>query len=199
MKFSYKELLPIASLIIGLTGSINCIAESEKLTLIDGAKGIENFNVLGNANWMAKDGAIQATEGSGGPSFLVTKESYSDFYLRVEFWASEDANSGIFMRCQNPEKITDRNCYEANIYDQRADQSFSTGGVVHIGMVSEPYPRAGGKWNTYEMTLQDSDLLVVFNGETTVDVPDSQFTSGPIAMQWYGGTIRFRKFEIHPL
>ena len=37
----------------------------------------------------------------------------------VEFWASDDANSGIFIRCQNPKQITDRSCYEVNIFDQR--------------------------------------------------------------------------------
>jgi hypothetical protein len=40
----------------------------------------------------------------------------------VEFWASDDANSGIFLRCQDPTTITDRSCYEANIFDQRKDR-----------------------------------------------------------------------------
>jgi len=173
-------------------------AESGWVNLLNGTDGMENFNRLGDANWTAKNGMVEATEGSGA-SFLVTKNSYNDFALRVEFWASDDANSGIFLRCQDRASITDRNCYEANIYDQRPDPSFGTGGIVHIAPVAEPRPKAGGKWNLYEITVQGSRLLVKLNGVQTVDVTDSQFTDGPVALQWGRGTMRFRKVEIRPL
>lgn len=194
-----RPLLTILSLlaVIG-TARTTLAADAGWVTLIDGASGLENFNQLGDANWTAVDGAIQATEGSAA-SFLVTPASYGDISLRVEFWSSEDANSGIFLRCQDPANINDRNCYEANIFDQRPDPTFGTGGIVHIGPVPEPRPMAGGKWNTYEITLQGSRLLVVLNGQTTVDIEDSQFASGPFALQWGRGTIRFRKVEVRPL
>src|SRR5262245_29115802 len=44
-------------------------------TLVDGTKGMENFNVVGQADWSAVDGAIQATKGGNTPSYLVTKNS----------------------------------------------------------------------------------------------------------------------------
>jgi len=47
----------------------------------------------------------------------------------LEFWASDDANSGIYMRCQNPAQITDRSCYEAQINDQRSDPSYGPGAI----------------------------------------------------------------------
>lgn len=173
-------------------------AEEEWTTLIDGSMGMENFTIVGEANWSAADGAIQATEGSG-TSFLLTKESYSNFVLIIEFWVSDDANSGIYMRCQDIAAITDRSCYEANIYDQRPDLSFGTGGIVHIGPVSEPYPKAGGKWNTYEIMLSDEHLMVTLNGEQTVHIMDTQFAEGPIGLQWARGTVRFRNMRIMPL
>ena len=176
----------------------SCDSDSGWITLIDGESGLENFNRVGEANWNAGDGAIQATEGPGA-AWLVTPDSYADFELRVEFWVSDDANSGIYLRCQNPARITDRDCYEANIYDQRPDPSFGTGGIVHIAPVSEPRPQAGGQWNTYEITLQGPSLLVVLNGETTAEVEDSQLASGPIALQWGAGTVRFRKVEVRSL
>ena len=173
-------------------------AEEQWITLIDGSAGIDNFNIVGEANWSAADGAIQATEGAG-TSFLLTKDSYSNFVLRIEFWVSDDANSGIYMRCQDPSAITDRSCYEANIYDQRPDLSFGTGGIVHVGPVAEPYPKAGGKWNTYEITLNNEHLMVSLNGEQTVHITDTQFAAGPIGLQWARGTVRFRKMQIMPL
>lgn len=173
-------------------------AEDQWITLIEGSTGMDNFEIVGEANWSAADGAIQATEGSG-TSFLLTKESYNNFALKVEFWVSDDANSGIYMRCQDPAAITDRSCYEANIYDQRPDLSFGTGGIVHIGPVAEPYPKAGGKWNTYEITLNNEQLSVTLNGQQTVNITDTQFTTGPIGLQWARGTVRFRSMQILPL
>ena len=173
-------------------------AEEQWISLIDGSTGMDNFEIVGEANWSAADGAIQATEGPG-TSFLLTKESYSNFVLKIEFWVSDDANSGIYMRCQEPSAISDRNCYEANIYDQRPDLSFGTGGIVHVGPVAEPYPKAGGKWNTYEITLDDEHLMVTLNGEQTVDITDTQFAAGPIGLQWARGTVRFRSMQIMPL
>ena len=41
--------------------------------------------------------------------------------------------------------------------------------------------------------------MLVLNGVTTVDVEDTKFASGPIALQWARGTIKFRKVEIRPL
>lgn len=194
-KFAFLALsLTVAS--ISLLKSY--AAEDDWITLIDGEQGLENFEQVGGATWVAKDGAIEATEGTG-TAFLVTKESYGNFILHVEFWVSDDANSGIYMRCQDVSAITDRNCYEANIYDQRPDLSFGTGGIVHIGAVSEPYPKAGGKWNSYDIVLQNEHLMINLNQEQTAHVIDTQFTEGPIALQWAAGTVKFRNMRIQPM
>ena len=86
---------------------------SDWTTLFDGTT-LDHFNRVGNANWKL---------GGGGPGFLVTKETYANFELRVEFWVDEGANSGVYMRCQDGTQITDKTCYEANIFDKRPDQS----------------------------------------------------------------------------
>lgn len=173
-------------------------AEGDWVTLIDGTEGLDNFTIVGDANWAAKESAIEATEGSGA-SWLLTKESYSNFTMRVEFWASDDSNSGIYMRCADASQITDRSCYEANIYDQRADPSFGTGAIVHISPVDEPRPTVGGKWNVFVITLDGDHLVVDLNNERTVDVRDDLLASGPIGLQWARGKLRFRKVVIKEL
>src|SRR5262245_55839773 len=95
-------------------------------TVVDNGKGMENFDKFRDANWQVKDDAIFADSGGKDPAYLVSKKSYGDFEMRVEFWASHDANSGVFLRCANPKDIGDENCYEANIFDQRPDPSFAT-------------------------------------------------------------------------
>ena len=168
-------------------------------TLVDGAQGLDNFNRVGDANWSASDGAIQASAGGKDPGYLVSKGSYKDFMIRAEFWSSDDANSGIFLRCQDPAKITDENCYEANIFDQRPDPSYGTGAIVKVAKAPDPMPKAGGKWNTYEITAQGDRLVLMLNGVKTVDVRDAKLASGPIALQWGRGVVKFRKVQIKAL
>jgi Domain of Unknown Function (DUF1080) len=169
------------------------------VTLIDGTTGLDNWIRVGDANWRAVDGAIQADKKTDkAASFLVTKNSYTDFRIRAEFWVSDDANSGIYMRCADIKNLTDRTCYEANIFDQRPDPTFGTGSIVHLSPVS-PMPKAGGKWNTYDVTLKGSRLTVTLNGVVTADIQDTKFTSGPIALQYAAGVVKFRKVQISPL
>ena len=76
-------------------------------TLLDGTT-LKGWIVVGDANWAAVDGAVQATK--GGTSYLVTPNTYADFQLVAEVWVSAGANSGIFVRCQDPKNITAANC-----------------------------------------------------------------------------------------
>jgi len=163
-------------------------------TLFDGSN-LNNFNPIGSANWEIADGAVGADSGSG---FLVTKESYADFELTLEFWVDEPANSGIFVRCADAMSVTDRNSYEVNIYDTRADQTYRTGGIVHIAAPNSVIMTAG-KWNSYEIKAEGSRLMVTLNGEDMVDVQDTQFADGPIALQYGAGIVKFRNVRVRGL
>jgi hypothetical protein len=172
-------------------------------TLVDGEAGLDNFTRDGDANWRAEGGAIIADKGAGG--FLVSKQSFGDYQLRVEFFPDDNANSGIYMRCSVREKLTDRLCHEANIFDQRPDQTFATGGIVHLGKVLQPV-KAGGRWNVFEIRAQGQKMTVVLNGIKTAEIDNAQFLSGPVALQFGnlpnsvpGGAIRFRKVQVRPL
>jgi hypothetical protein len=170
------------------------------VTLLDGTK-MGDWTEVGKANWAMKDGALVAdkiTEGKD-PSYLVTKSSYKDFQIKAEFWTDEEANSGIFIRCDQSAKIDAKICYEVNIYDKRPDPSYGTGAIVNVAKV-DPMPKAAGKWNTYEITAQGSHLVVVLNGQKTADVQDSTHNAGgPFALQYGSGVVKFRKVQIKPM
>jgi hypothetical protein len=185
-------------MLAGCAGQPYGQADSGWVTLLDGAKGLENWDRVGTANWQVVDGVVQADRSEKGAGYLVTRKPYGDFAIRVEFWASDDANSGIYMRCADPKNITDKSCYEANIFDQRPDPTYGTGAIVHIAKVSS-MPKAGGKWNVYEITAKGPKLSVVLNGQQTVEATDTQFASGPIALQWGRGVVKFRKVQVRPL
>jgi hypothetical protein len=169
--------------------------------LFDG-NNLDNWNSIGDANWRTEDGSIVADKGSG---YLVSKNSYTDFQLRAEFWASDDVNSGIFIRCTDPNSVSSKTSYEVNIFDQRPQPDYGTGALTNLVKVV-PMPKAGGKWNVYEITAQGGKLTVVLNGQKTVDgFEDTKFASGRIALQHERGAtddkgvIKFRKVEIKPL
>jgi hypothetical protein len=207
-----KRLLGIVTALLVIGSAVFGCAQMSSMydsatgwtTLVDGEKGLDNFTRAGDANWRAEGGAIVADKGKGG--HLVTKKSYKDFQLKVEFWADPTTNSGIFMRCQDISKITDKSCYEANIFDMRADQTYATGGIVHFAKVLSPQ-KAGGRWNTYDITAKGTQVTVMLNGVKTAEMTHSQFVQGPIGLQFGnrppkgepGGSIKWRKVQIKEL
>jgi hypothetical protein len=168
------------------------------ITLIDG-KTMGDWDRVGESNWRVEDGAVVADKlASKDFAYLVTKASYKDFQIYAEFWASDDANSGIFIRCMDPKKPGARTCYEVNIFDQRPDPTYGTGAIVYFAEVN-PMPKAGGKWNTFEITAKGRQITVVLNGQKTVDLHNGMFTDRPFTLQHGAGVIKFRKVAVKPL
>jgi hypothetical protein len=168
------------------------------VTLFDGSS-MQGWYPVGNANWRLEDGAVVADKLTGkATGFLVSDKSYRDFELHAEFWVSDDANSGIYMRCGNPMVFTDKICYEANIFDQRKDPTYGTGALVHHGKVS-PMPKAGGKWNTYDITVKGTHIVLLLNGVKTVEIDNDLLKSGQIALQYAQGVVKFRSVRIREL
>ena len=168
-------------------------------TILVDDKTMGEWNKVGETNWRMEEGALVADKRtSQDPAYLVSKEKYKDFQIYAEFWASDDVNSGIFLRCQDPAKIGDTSCYEVNIFDQRKDPTYGTGAIVKFAEVS-PMPKAGGKWNTYEITAKGRQISVLLNGQKTVELHNGFFTDGPIALQHGSGLLKWRKVAIKPL
>ncbi len=206
-RFSFFSVPTVLVLALVLAGCASAPAGGGDgwVTLIDGDKGLDNWNRIGDANWRAERGAIVADKGKGG--YLVSKNAYKDFEIRAEFWAETDTNSGIFIRCADPAKVDGATCYEVNVWDIRPDPKYATGAIVNVAPVPVPLVyKAGGRWNTYEITAKGTQLTVKLNGVQTVSVQDGKHASGPFALQ-YGpgvkgaesGPIKWRKVQIRPL
>ena len=194
-----------AAVITAVLGACATMGGGQWLTLLDGQSGLDNWHRVGDANWRAEGGAIVADKGKGG--FLVSKGVYGDFEIRAEFWAETDTNSGIFMRCADPQKVTAANCYEVNIWDIRPEPKYGTGAIVDVAAIPVPIAnKAGGKWNVFEISARGSRLTVRLNGVTTVDIEDRKLASGPFALQYGagvkgapGGAIKWRKVQIRTI
>jgi hypothetical protein len=153
------------------------------------------WNQIGSANWRIENDEFVADSGNG---HLVTASSYDDFQIRMEFWADDGANSGVFLRASDPEAVNDRNAYEANIYDTRPDQTYRTGSIVNFAapVVTINTP---GRWNTYDIMVQGTHLEVRLNGTPTVVLEDDTYSRGPITLQYGAGLVKFRNVEIREL
>ena len=190
----------VSAMGLGLSGCA-AIGLGGWTTLVDGSSmtmaDFANWGKLGEGNWSMADGTLQGKDGKVG--YLVSPQTYTDFEIRAEFWADANCNSGIFIRCQDPKKVGADNSYEVNIFDKRPDPSYGTAAIVDFAKAPMPYPQAANKWNTFEITAKGEQLVVVFNGQKTVDIKNGKFRSGPVALQSAGGTIRFRKVQIRSI
>src|SRR3984893_8954357 len=156
------------------------------VTLFDG-KNLDNWTPIGDANGKAENGV------------LVSKNSYTDFQIRAEFWVDPDANSGIFIRATDPAKVTAANAYEVNIFDKRVDLRYGTGAIVNVAKPST-FLKAANQWNTYDITAKCPQFTFILNGTKTVDgAQDTKNPSGRIALQYGAGVVKFRQVGIRPL
>lgn len=169
-------------------------------TLFDG-KNLDQWEAAAtpDTSFAIEDGAVVAHKKDPKSTvYLVSKQKYKNFQLRAEFWVSDDANSGIFLRCEDPKKPGAKTCYECNIFDKRPDPSYGTGAIVYHAEVN-PMPKAGGKWSTMEITANGRDLSIMFDGKKTAQARSGLHIEGPIALQFGVGMVKFRKVAIKTL
>ncbi len=183
-------------------------------SLFDG-KTMAGWTSIGPVHWTVVDGALAAnpsaqpapvasasTPATPLQGFLRSTEAFSDFELKAEFWAAEDANSGLFIRCGTPARPDSLgSCYEINISDNHAVTP--TGGIVGV---QSPLPyrvKSVGKWSLFEVRAEGNHLVVKVNGEPITDAHDDKYSNGAIGLQAGGpngpGLIKFRNIQVRPL
>ena len=169
-------------------------------SLFDG-KNLDHWHGDGTATFKIEDGSVIATDKKDPKAvaaYLVSKESYKDFELRAEFWVSDDANSGIFSALR-PEEDRRQDLLRVQHLRQAA-RSELRHRLDRLHRRGDPMPKAGGKWNTMEITApRAGSSRSMFNGKKTVDVRNGLFDEGHIALQFGVGTVKFRKIEIKEL
>jgi len=148
----------------------------------------------GDAQWSFYDEVLVGTA-SGGPGFVMTQESYSDFELTLEFNPDSTVNSGIFVRC-NQKELSNIDCYEMNIWDLHPDQKSRTGSIV-TRAVPKAHVETLDKWNTYKIRCEGSRIQTWVNNELTVDINNQDLIQGYIALQAAEtGIVKFRNVQL---
>ena len=168
------------------------------VSLFDGKTLGSEWDRVGETNWRVEDGAIIADKRRPGRRASGHQGQIQGLPGVRRVLGERRRQQRYLIRCPDPTTITDRSCYEVNIFDQRTDPTYGTGGIVHFVEV-HPMPKVGGKWNTYEITAKGRQITVVLNGEKTAELHNGLFAEGPFTLQRGAGMIKFRKVAVKPL
>jgi hypothetical protein len=151
----------------------------------------------GRASWKFDVDQLIGTS-LGGSGFVMTNKTYANFTLTLEFYPDAGVNSGIFVRCKD-KNISNRDCYEMNIWDYHPDQESRTGSVVTRAKPLINVETAG-MWNTYKINCENNHIRTWINGKLTIDIYDDDLSDGYIGLQAAEtGRIKFRNVRIKEL
>ena len=145
----------------------------------------------GSSHWEVVDGLLT---GCGAPAgYLNSDQSYKNFVLSLEFRTSETANSGVFVRSPK-----ESGGYEVQIWKQQP-AGYNTGSIVGTAKTARDYAFKADQWNQLQITADGDHIIVVLNGETTLDTRDAKFPDGNIRLQYQQFPIAFRNVKLRPL
>jgi hypothetical protein len=171
-------------------GALPQIGSSPK-PCVTASKGSAAAVPAGSSHWEVVDGLLMPC---GAPTgYLTSDKSYKNFVLSIEFRCGEDANGGVFIR--SPQESGG---YEVQIW-RLQPAGYNTGSIVGTAKTARDFKFNPDQWNRYEVTAEGNHLVVVLNGETTLDITDAKFPEGHLRLQYQQFPTAFRNIKIRPL
>lgn len=179
-----------------------------------------NFKKPGlSEKWKVKGGVMYLTSRGGGD--ILTRQSFKDFDLKLEWKISEAGNSGVFILADEIGSQIYSNAPEVQILDN--DKHSDNKIASHLSgslydMIASPKAshKKAGEWNQVRIFIKDLHLQVWQNQVKTVDikigskhwnqlVAKSKFAtwegfgvnqSGHIGLQDHGDPVAFKNIKI---
>ncbi|MEI8018707.1 MAG: DUF1080 domain-containing protein [Schlesneria sp.] len=160
--------------------------------------------------WKVADNAIVGdSAGIKHNQFLVSKEEFSDFELKLEFRLKDGVgNSGVQFRTKQIPNSTEVSGYQADIgenywgclYDESRRNKM-------LAQAPGDFEKSlkKGDWNEYTIRAKGDHVVLKVNGVTTVDYkePDAEIArKGIVALQVHSGgplKVEFRNIRIKSL
>ncbi len=132
---------------------------------------------------------------------LMTRQTFKDFKLHLEFKIPEKSNSGVYLRGR----------YEVQIEDNYGKEpgSLRAGGVYGFITPQKMAIKPAGQWNSYDITLLGRKVTVTLNDQLIIDnveIPgitggalnSREAEPGPLMLQGDHGAIHFRNIILTP-
>jgi len=76
---------------------------------------------------------------------------------------------------------------------------YNTGAIVGTAKTARDFPFKPDQWNRFQVTAEGNHLVVMLNGETTLDISDAKFPEGHLRLQYQQFPMAFRNIKIRPL
>lgn len=143
-----------------------------------------------------------------------TAETFSDFQLHIEFRLTRKANSGVFLRSQLNDPVY--RGFEIQVLEDygKPPNKNSCGAIYDITtpMYNMSFP--AGQWNSYDITVKGSEVIVYMNGWMIIHTFFDKMTTplgkfpiaysqlpkeGYIMLQDHGGEVWYRNIKVKKL
>lgn len=177
--------------------------------------------------WKIEDGALTLTKKGGG--YIVTKEEYEDFDLRLDWKISEGGNSGVLFHVSEDSlyKYVFETGPEVQILDDErhpdakkgAEGTHKAGANYDLMAPLANAVKPAGEWNRFRLKVKNGHVQHWLNGKKVQDyrigsenwqelVGKSKFAvmpqygklrSGHISLQDHGNKVWFRNIRIRRL
>lgn len=169
----------------------------------------------------AASGELRRVAGGGD---IVTRETYADFELELEWKVQTGGNSGVFYRATEETKVIYENATEMQILDNAghrdgANALTSTGSNYALYAPVRDLSRPVGEWNEVRIVARGAHVEHWLNGTKVVEyemwspewfakVQGSKFAqwpsygraaSGHIGLQDHGDPVAFRRIRIREI
>jgi hypothetical protein len=142
------------------------------------------------------------------------EEKLTDFELHLEFKVARGANSGVFLRAHPNDPV--RRGFEVQVLDDHGDPPHKNGSGAIYDVVTPMFnlARPAGAWNSYDITVRGSAVVVVVNGWKVIDIDLAQMTEplgkfsipyaelprgGVLMLQDHGGEVWYRNILVKRL
>ncbi len=197
--------------------------------LVDGIPSTTEgqFTAFREASFPAEGWTVEADgslHGHGGPD-LISKASYADFEMELEWKVAPGGNSGVFYRIAPiAGQPIYENAFECQIYGPsdltKTHPVYRPGALYNLFGNEQPATIAPvGQWNKMRIVAQGGHLVHYLNGVKVVDamlnsteyaakLAHSKFakvpgygtqSAGPIGLQSDGGEVWYRNVKIRKL
>ena len=212
------RLLLLSLGLLGLLANVSVAQQTQVLfdgSSLDAWRGYDSQEVPDS--WKIEDGALTRS-GSGGD--IMTKETYGDFELALEWKISPGGNSGIIYRAREGDPAAYYSGPEFQILDDAAhadaDKRTLAGTLYGLYARQEDCTKPAGDWNSAKIVIRNNRVEHWLNGKKVVDcefgsddwnerVANSKFAAweqfgktakGHIALQDHGNPVWYRNITI---
>ncbi len=172
-------------------------------------KDLTGWQKAGFGIWTVENGEIvgRFDNSKPGPGYLLTKDEFTDFELKLEFWVSKGGNSGVYVR--EPKRAWGARGDErpgfgaAGGYELQIDyndQKNFTGALYNFSPATK-HAGAEEQWTPMRVICAGPRIRVWVAGELVNDFTPSRSAKGVIGLQMHGGKphdhiVKFRTIEV---